>query len=209
MINNPAAAPEAWRSIEIMNTRNCCRVGAFAAGVVGLSLSIGSAAQELPPRGPAPFSAYDQNGDGAVSEAEFNTFRAQRQADGRPMRMAPSFKSLDSNRDGRLSSEEFAAGQRPAGGGQRSGPMPGRAGMPRGDMPAFADFDRDANGMLTEQEFNDARAARIKERAEEGRMMRGMASAKAFGDLDTNRDGSVSPDEFAAHQAAQRQKTGR
>lgn len=192
-----------------MKTRSNCRFGAFVAGVVGLSVSLVSAAQDLPARGPAPFSSYDQNGDGAVSEAEFNAVRARRQAEGRPMRSAPSFTSLDANRDGRLSVEEFAAGQRPAGGGMRSGAPSGTSGMARGNMPAFSDFDRDSDGKITAQEFNDARAIRIKERAEEGRMMRGMADGHAFSDLDTNHDGTVSPAEFAEHQAAQRSKMGR
>lgn len=189
-----------------MNARTNGKVGAVVAGIIGLAISLGSAAQELPTRGPVPFAVYDQNGDGTISEAEFKAVREQRQAEGRPMRMAPSFASLDANRDGRLSAEEFAAGQRPAGDGMRSGAKPGPTGKVGVNMPAFADFDRNADGKITEQEFNDSRAARMKERAEEGRMMRGMADAHTFAYIDTDHDGAVSPAEFAAHQTAQRTK---
>ena len=73
---------------------------------------------------------------------------------------------------------------------------------------AFADFDLDKNGRMTEAEFDEARAARMKQRAEEGRMMRGMADGCTFAEIDTNHDGSVTPEEFAVHQAAQRQRKG-
>lgn len=192
-----------------MNARDNGRVCAVMAGIVGLSLSLGAAAQDLPARGPVPFAIYDKNGDGTVSETEFNAVRAQREAEDRPMRMAPSFASLDVNRDGQLSTKEFAAGQRPAGSGMHSGTPPRPSGLARGNMPAFSEFDLNSDGTITEQEFNDARALRIKERAEEGRMMRGMADGHAFSDLDTNHDGAVSPEEFAAHQAAQGMKMGR
>jgi hypothetical protein len=79
-------------------------------------------------------------------------------------------------------------------------PMPGP-----GAMPAFADFDLNRDGKITEEEFNEARAARIAERAQQGYPMRGLANAASFADIDTNHDGTLSPAEFAAHQTTHRQ----
>lgn len=200
-----------------MNTRSLSarvriHAGAVAAGVVGLSLSAGATAQDVPARGPVPFAVYDQNGDGAVSEAEFDAVRAKRQSEGRPMRRAPSFAELDADHDGKLAPQELAAGPRPGAGGMQGGmkggmqggTRPGPTGAGHGEMPTFADFDLNADGRVTEQEFNDARAERMKQRAQEGRMMRGMADGCAYAEIDTNSDGTVSPEEFAAHQAARR-----
>jgi hypothetical protein len=79
------------------------------------------------------------------------------------------------------------------------------AGGP-GPMPMFADFDLNKDGRITEDEFNEARAARIADRAQKGYPMRGLANASSFADIDTNHDGTLSPAEFAAHQAAHRQQ---
>lgn len=83
-------------------------------------------------------------------------------------------------------------------------PMAGAPGP--GPMPSFSDFDLNKDGRITEEEFNEARAARIADRAQKGYPMRGMASAASFADIDTNRDGTLSPAEFATHQAAHRQQ---
>jgi hypothetical protein len=79
------------------------------------------------------------------------------------------------------------------------------AGGP-GPMPMFADFDLNKDGKITEEEFHEARAARIADRAEKGYPMRGLGNASSFADIDTNRDGTLSPAEFTAHQAAHRQQ---
>jgi hypothetical protein len=79
------------------------------------------------------------------------------------------------------------------------------AGGP-GPMPSFADFDLNRDGKITEDEFNEARAARIADRAQKGYPMRGMGNAASFADIDTNHDGVLSPAEFSAHQAMHRQQ---
>ena len=78
-----------------------------------------------------------------------------------------------------------------------------------GAMPTFQDFDLNKDGKITEEEFNEARAARIADRAQKGYQMRGLANASSFADIDTNHDGTLSAEEFAAHQAAHRQPGGR
>ncbi|MCW8964576.1 MAG: hypothetical protein OQL16_12330, partial [Gammaproteobacteria bacterium] len=96
--------------------------------------------------------------------------------------------------------------------GRGMGPGMGRGmgrgmgpGMGRGrNMPAFADFDLDGNGVIVEREFIDARNKRISERARQGYPMRNLANAPAFSDIDVNGDGAVSVDEFNRHQSQHR-----
>ncbi len=72
-------------------------------------------------------------------------------------------------------------------------------------MPAFADFDLNNDGKITEEEFTKARTARISQRAQEGRQMKGLANISSFVEIDTNKDGVISAKEFAAQQSSHRQ----
>lgn len=72
-------------------------------------------------------------------------------------------------------------------------------------MPAFADFDLNNDGKITEKEFIQARTARISERAQEGRQMKGLTNIRSFAEIDTNNDGVITLEEFAAQQSAHRQ----
>jgi len=184
--------------------------------------------------GPMTFSAFDQNGDGVVTQQEFDAVRAERMgaraAAGAPMRgaaNAPTFADFDRNGDGRMTPDEFNAVQqgrwqsgtgpgRGMGQGGGMGPGPGMGmgpgagmGMGRGmgrNMPSFADFDLDGDGSLTEQEFYQARANRIAERSQQGYPMRNLPNAPTFQSLDANGDGRLDPQEFAAGQAQHRQQ---
>lgn len=79
----------------------------------------------------------------------------------------------------------------------RPGMGPGM-GMGRmgGQMPTFSSFDADGDGLLSEDEFAQGRAQRIKERSEQGYQMRNLANAPSFADVDQNGDGQVDKDEF-------------
>ena len=75
-------------------------------------------AQTMPMRGPIPFATYDQNGDGVITENEFDAVRAERMQQraeaGMPMRNvanAPDFATFDANHDGKLTPAELQAGQ--------------------------------------------------------------------------------------------------
>lgn len=183
--------------------------------------------------GPASFETFDRDGNGTISEAEFDAVRGERRSAaaqaGRPMRRAATsltFKEIDRDGDGQLTREEFDGahaaqprtrqGARGAGMG-RGAEMGADGGMGRGagagvgmggagpgmNQPQFADFDLNGDGSITEPEFHAARSGRITSRLQEGRQMRNL-NAGEFADIDTNRDGRITPAEFAAHQAARR-----
>ena len=106
---------------------------------------------------PPAFSEFDANGDGAVSEEEFNTFRSARMeamaAAGKPMKgakNAPAFSDLDTDGDGVLSEEELAAGQK----AHRQKMHGMHKGHGKGmKMPTFGDLDLDGDGCINAEEF--------------------------------------------------------
>jgi Ca2+-binding EF-hand superfamily protein len=85
---------------------------------------------------------------------------------------------------------------------------PGMMGQGRGmgpgmgrNRPDFSAYDRNGDGKISEQEFQEGRNERIRERAQQGYPMRNIGNAPAFPNLDANGDGVVSPEEFSAHQS--------
>jgi Ca2+-binding EF-hand superfamily protein len=72
--------------------------------------------------------------------------------------------------------------------------------------PGFSQFDTNGDGSLTKQEFYNARAQRMGERAQQGFPMRNAPYAPSFESIDANGDGQVNPQEFAGAQAQHRQQ---
>lgn len=172
--------------------------------------------------GPRAFySDFDLDGDGKVTEKEFNEARAkrieERKKQGYPMKNienAPAFSEIDANSDGSISEDELYDMQtkrrqqmlekrremmmqerdkmrQSMGSGRGQG-----RGMGRG-MPEFSEFDADGDGKITEKELNLAREKRISERARQGYPMRNAANAPAFSDIDANGDGGITEEEFS------------
>jgi hypothetical protein len=71
-------------------------------------------------------------------------------------------------------------------------------------MPAFADFDTDGNGMISELELDAARAKRMGEKTTRGHPMKHAGNMPSFADIDTNGDGGISEQEFDQYHAARR-----
>ena len=146
------------------------------AALIPLLLAGGTATAMPPGGGPLTFDDFDLNGDGVITRQEMDQVRAQRMAAARD------------------------AGQ------QRPAAAPGAAGAGRGgQMPVFQEFDLNGDGVLTEEEFIEARGQRVAQRAREGRQMQGLANMMQFSDLDLNRDGQVDPAEFRSGMMRHRQ----
>lgn len=128
-------------------------------------------AQEPPRHGPPTFAEFDQDGDGLVSEDEFNAMRAARHARmaeaGKPMKgmaTAPAFADLDTDGDGYLNEAELIAGQQAhrkamhalQQGHEGCGCGHCGKGMQHGKgfrMPTFADLDLNGDGCIDAEEF--------------------------------------------------------
>ena len=59
------------------------------------------------------------------------------------------------------------------------------------DMPQFSEIDKNADGVLSAEEFTSFRAERMASRAAEGRKMKNASKAPAFTDLDRDGDGKL------------------
>lgn len=75
----------------------------------------------------------------------------------------------------------------------------------RGPIP-FDVYDKDGNSLVSEDEFNQARAARMSAKVAAGKQLRGAANAPSFTSFDTNKDGQLSRQELISGQKAQQEK---
>ena len=125
-------------------------------------------AGEHMPHQPPAFSDFDQDGDGLVSEDEFNATRAARHEamakEGRPMKgmaSAPSFADVDTDDDGKLTEAELTAAQQAH--MQDMHEAHGGKGMHHGmhegmKLPTFEDIDLDGSGCISREEFDQHHA---------------------------------------------------
>ena len=93
-------------------------IAAIAVAVVWSSPAMAEEAKKGKGMNMPTFADFDLNGDGKMTEDEFNQARAERIAkrakEGRKMKNlanAPSFADIDTDGDGGVSPEEFAAHQ--------------------------------------------------------------------------------------------------
>lgn len=197
--------------------KNLAKLGLLVVGSL-VVVSTSAFARDLPLRGPIPFSNYDTNKDGAVSESEFNDVRATRMSEkasqGMPMKNAanaPAFSEFDADHDGKLTQNELLEGQNKQMQKNRANmgsPQMGNnmKGMGR-NAPTFESYDLNSDGFLTESELDEARVKRMAEKASEGKMMKNSGNQTKFSDIDTNGDAKVSKEEFLANQMKKRSST--
>jgi len=126
-------------------------------------LPLAARAETPTPHHPPAFSDFDHDGDGFVSEEEFNSTRAARHEamakEGRPMKgmaSAPSFADVDTDGDGKLTEAELTAAHQAHMKAMHE--AHGGMGMHHGKhegmkMPTFEDIDLDGNGCISPEEF--------------------------------------------------------
>jgi hypothetical protein len=131
----------------------------FAVALLPLAVKAESHMRHQPP----PFSAFDQDGDGFVSESEFNSFREARHEamakEGKPMKgmaTAPSFSDVDTDGDGKLTEAELTAAQQAHHKAMQEAHK--GQGMHRGmhqgmKVPTFEGLDLDGDGCISPEEF--------------------------------------------------------
>ena len=68
------------------------------------------------------------------------------------------------------------------------------------DQPTFSEFDLNNDGKITQSELEEVRTKRMKQRAEEGRMLKYAGERHSFKQIDINKDGSISKKEFILHE---------
>mgnify|MGYP001815607888 FL=1 len=188
------------------NLIRCIAMGLFVV-IAGSIESVNAQEGEAHRHNPPPFSVFDMDENGFVSESEFDSVRAQRMAakasEGKKMHCAataPAFAELDMDGDGQLSQEELTAGQKAHRAECRAtGQGAGRGD--RGNLPAFSDFDTDGDGVINETEFNEGHARRMSERVAQGRQLKNAGDTPGFSGIDTNSDGGISEQEFSDHLA--------
>jgi len=129
-------------------------------------LPVAAKAESQGRHGPPPFTEFDQDGDGFVSEEEFNSTRAARMAAmaeaGRPMKgaaTAPAFSDLDTDGDGRLSETELIAGQKAHRKAMREQHKGHDGDGMSKNMPTFGDLDLNGDGCIDAEEFAQHQAS--------------------------------------------------
>jgi len=170
------------------------------------------------------FGDFDINGDGYITEKELQDGRTKRMAkyakEGRMMRNAanaPSFANIDTNKDNKISPEEFEKHQtmhmqnmcKGTNKSMMMGTSKGMMSTPNRysmmNMHTFNEFDLNNDGQIIESELSEAHTSLMAQHAKEGRMMKNVANAPTFADIDTDKNGKISPDEFQKHQTERSQ----
>ncbi len=135
------------------------------------------------------FAEMDINKNGSIDTDEYAS---------RKRRGMPEFSFADANGDGALTADELHLVLQTL---RRK-----RQGRSGGEPPRFEHFDQDGNGMIDLDEFTEVRGNRIRQRAEQGRPMKGLEHMMEFGDLDRDGNGTIDAGEFSAARAHHRDR---
>lgn len=182
----------------------------------------------------ADFATYDANGDGQITQAEFDAARSDEMAAQAARGQLPqdidpnqTFGALDKNQDGVLSKDEFLRSLAPDSTSTRTSradsnqpqalvqqqpeTATGRSArdldsdIGRGFPPVnFSALDSDGDGVITALEYDVARSEAMERQSKQGKLLKGQDIP--FSSLDKNGDGQVDTLEFQQFQA-QRQTT--
>jgi len=68
------------------------------------------------------------------------------------------------------------------------------------EQPGFSKFDLNSDGKITKSELDEARTQRMKQRADDGRMLRNAGERHSFKQIDINKNGFISKEEFILHE---------
>lgn len=79
--------------------------------------------------------------------------------------------------------------------------------MPQRGPLGFSMYDTNKDGMISEDEFNAHKAARMQAQADANMPMRNAGNAPDFTFFDTNKDGKITPQELQEGQAKQMQQS--
>lgn len=200
---NGMISPEEFEKHQEMHMKYMCK---YMMGMGGKSM------MKMP-----TFGECDLNGDGYITVSEFKEAHAKRMAkyakDGRMMKNmanAPTFNHIDANKDGKITPEEFQkhqtmhmqnmCGNTTKGMMMSSGKTYSMMGMHK-----FSEFDLNNDGQITENELQEAHTKLMTQHAKEGRMMKNVDNAPTFADIDTDKNGKISTQEFEKYQAGRMQ----
>ncbi len=79
----------------------------------------------------------------------------------------------------------------------------GQGGGSLAVQPKLIDFDTDGDGLISEAEFDAARADRLAENSADGRLLANADDAPDFATIDIDGDGMIDASELETHQTAQ------
>lgn len=130
------------------------------------------------------------------------------------MRMQPTFEEYDLNSDGKITQSELdEARAKRMSQKAKEGKMLRNAGK----APAFSDMDKNKDGSLSPEEFQQHQMEQMKqwkmqknsENCPSSGMGQGMRrNQSSFTEIDTNKDGVISQEEFSVHQTQRMKNQG-
>lgn len=129
------------------------------------------------------------------------------------MQNMPTFEEYDLNNDGKITQNELEEARTKR---MTEKAKEGKMLRNAGNAPAFSEMDKNNDGSLNKEEFQLHQNEQMKKGNKgncpsncfgmgqgQGKGMRkNMKSMPTFGEIDTNKDGMISQEEFAAHQTA-------